>query len=94
MPLPADSRVSTRSPSSVPVLMCAVVSVPSGTLPFIVNVTSASPLRNDTSDTVPTLIPDTVTALPGARPPASENNAWYRTVVANDTIRSATDRPG
>jgi hypothetical protein len=25
---------------------------------------------------VPTLIPDTVTALPVARPPASENIAW------------------
>ena len=92
IPVPADSKVSTRSPSSEPVRMCAVVSVPSGTLPFIVNVTSASPLRNDTSDTVPTLIPETVTALPVARPPASENNAWYRTLVASDTIRSG-DKP-
>src|ERR1700722_15861541 len=92
IPVPADSKVRTRSPSSEPVRMCAVVSVPSGTLPFIVNVTSASPLRNDTSDTVPTLIPDTVTALPVARPPASENNAWYRTSLTNDTIRSG-DRP-
>ena len=56
--------------------MCALVSLPSGTLPFMVNVTRASPLCNDTSDTVPTLIPDTVTALPVARPPASENIAW------------------
>src|ERR1700756_5423454 len=92
IPLPADSTVSTRSPNSVPVRMCALVSVPSGTLPFIVNVTSASPLRNATSDTVPTLIPDTVTALPGASPPASVNSAWYRTLVPIDTIRSG-DRP-
>ena len=35
VPLPADSTVSTRSPSSEPVRMCAVVSDPSGTLPFI-----------------------------------------------------------
>jgi len=91
-PGPADSRVSTRSPSSVPVLMCAVVSAPSGTLPFIVKVTRASPLRSATSDTAPTLIPDTVTGLPEARPPASENSAWYLTDVAIATSRSG-DRP-
>ena len=44
VPLPADSSVSTRSPSSVPVLMCAVVSEPSAILPSMVNVTRASPL--------------------------------------------------
>ena len=44
VPLPADSRVSTRSPSSVPVRMCAVVSEPSRILPSMVNVTRASPL--------------------------------------------------
>ena len=37
-------------------------------------------------------MPDTVTSLPGARPPASENSAWYRTAVANDTSRSG-DKP-
>ena len=94
VPLPADSNVSIRSPSSVPVRMCAVVSDPSGMLPFIVNVTRASPLRNDTFDTEPTFIPDTVTGLPAARPPASENNAWYRTVVANETTDRATGPPG
>ena len=66
--------MSTRSPSRVPVRMCALVSLPSGTLPFIVNVTRASPLCSDTSDTVPTLIPDTVTALPVA-----ENSRLRRT---------------
>ena len=30
----------------------------------------------DTIDTEPTLMPDTVTSLPTARPPASENSAW------------------
>ena len=60
--------------------------------PFIVNVTSASPWRRATFDTEPTLIPDTVTSLPGARPPASENNAWYLTAVANDINRSG-DKP-
>ena len=34
-PLPADSKVSTRSPSSEPVLICAVVSDPSSTLPLM-----------------------------------------------------------
>ena len=43
MPLPADSRVSTRWPSSVPVRMWAVVSDPSVILPSTMNVTSASP---------------------------------------------------
>ena len=76
LPLPADSKVSTRSPSNVPVRMCALVSEPSWVLLLIVNVTKASPLRSDTPDTVPTLMPDTVTSLPGARPPASENSAW------------------
>ncbi len=83
VPLPADSSVSTRSPSSDPVRMCAVVSDPSRTLPLTVNVTSASPSCSDTSDTVPTLMPDTVTSLPAARPPASVNSAWYRTEVAH-----------
>src|ERR1700761_1868685 len=92
MPLPADSRVSIREPSSVPVLMCAVVSDPSGMFPFSVNVTSASPWRRATFDTEPTLMPDTVTSLPGARPPASENSAWYLTEVANETSRSG-DKP-
>ena len=92
VPLPADSTVSIRSPSSVPVRMCAVVSDPSRMLPFIANVTSASPWRSDTSDTVPTFIPDTVTGLPVARPPASVNSAWYRTIVAHEMNRSG-DRP-
>ena len=62
-PLPADSNASVRSPSSVPVRMCAVVSDPRRMLPLIVNVTRASPLRNFKADTVPTFIPDTVTGL-------------------------------
>ena len=37
MPLPADSKANTRSPSSVPVRMCAVVSEPSAYLPLMVN---------------------------------------------------------
>ena len=44
VPLPADSSVSTRSPSSVPVRMCAVVSSRARTLPSMVKPTSASPL--------------------------------------------------
>ena len=64
VPLPADSNVSIRSPRSEPVRMCAVLSDPSRMSPFITNVTSASPWRSFTSDTVPTFIPDTVTGLP------------------------------
>lgn len=64
VPLPADSTVSIRSPSSVPVRMCAEVSEPSRTLPFIANVTRASPWRSFTSDTVPTFMPDTMTGFP------------------------------
>ena len=45
--------------------MCAAVSEPSWVLLSTVNVTKASPLRSDTSDTVPTFTPDTVTSLPG-----------------------------
>ena len=92
VPLPADSNVSIRAPSSVSVRMCAVVSDPSRILPFTAKVTSASPLRSDTSDTVPTFIPDTVTGLPTARPPASVNSAWYLTAVAHEINRSG-DRP-
>ena len=88
LPLPSESRASTRSPSSVPVRMCAVVSEPSGYLPATVNPTSASPLSSPIDDTEPTLIPDTVTSLPTLRPPASANNAWYRTEVAQDSRRS------
>ncbi|KMO80589.1 hypothetical protein MCHUDSM44219_02159 [Mycolicibacterium chubuense] len=73
--LPSDSRVITRSPSRDPVRMWAVVSEPSGYLPSMVNVTSASPLSSATSVTVPTLIPDSVTSLPTAIPPASANRA-------------------
>ena len=83
--LPADSRVSTRSPSRVPVRMCAVVSPPSGTLPLTRKVTSASPSCSETVWTVPTFMPDTVTSLPGMMPPASLNNAWYLTSVAMDS---------
>ena len=92
VPLPADSNVSVRSPRSEPVRMCAVVSDPSRMSPFITNVTSASPWLSFTSDTVPTFIPDTVTGLPFARPPASVNSAWYRTIVAHEINRSG-DRP-
>ena len=35
VPLPADSSASTRSPSRVPVRICAVVSEPSAYLPLI-----------------------------------------------------------
>ena len=76
MPLPAGSKVSTRAPSSEPVRMCAVVCDPSRTLPLAPNVTSASPSCSETSETVPTLTPDTNTLFPAAMPPASENNAW------------------
>ena len=48
VPLPADSSASTRSPSRVPVRMCAVVSEPSAYLPSMVKPTSASPLSSST----------------------------------------------
>ena len=73
--MPAESKANTRSPSSVPVRMCAVVSEPSAYLLSMVNPTSASPLSSSIDETVPTLIPDTVTSLPVAKPPASENSA-------------------
>nr|CRL74652.1 hypothetical protein CPGR_01303 [Mycolicibacter nonchromogenicus] len=76
LPLPAGSTVSTRSPSSDPVRMCAVVCPPSPYLPARVKVTSASPLSSATSVTEPTLIPDSVTSAPVLRPPASANRAW------------------
>ena len=76
VPLPADSSASTRSPSSVPVRMCAVVSEPSAYLPSIVKPTSASPLSSSIDETEPTLMPETVTSLPTVRPPASVNSAW------------------
>ena len=76
VPLPADSSASTRSPSRVPVRMCAVVSEPSAYLPLMVKPTSASPLSSLIDETEPTLMPDTVTSLPSTSPPASENNAW------------------
>jgi hypothetical protein len=41
----------------------------------MVNPTSASPLSSLIDDTEPTLMPDTVTSLPSAIPPASENSA-------------------
>src|ERR1700677_1116632 len=85
LPLPADSTVSTRWPNSEPVLMCAVLADPSWTCPLTVNVTRTSPRCSDMPDTLPTLIPDTVTSLPSARPPASENSAWWRIVVARCT---------
>jgi hypothetical protein len=88
VPLPADSNVTIRAPSSVSVRMWAVVSDPSRIFPLTAKVTRASPLRNDTSDTEPTFIPDTVTGLPTARPPASENTALYRTAVAHEVNRS------
>ncbi len=88
VPEPADSSASTRSPSRVPVRMCAVVSLPSAYLPLMVKPTSASPLSSLTDDTEPTLMPDTVTSLPIAIPPASENSAWYRSAVAHCTMRS------
>ncbi len=75
MPLPADSSDSTRSPSRVPVRTCAVVSEPSAYFPSMVNPTSAFPSSSLIDDTVPTLMPDTVTSLPTARPPASLNSA-------------------
>ena len=75
VPLPSESSANTRSPSSVPVRMWAVVSEPSAYLPSIVKPTRASPLSSLIDDTEPTLIPDTVTSLPTSRPPASENNA-------------------
>ena len=65
--------------------MCAVVSEPSAYLPSMVKPTSASPLSSLTDDTEPTLMPDTVTSLPTAMPPASENSAWYRSAVAHCT---------
>ena len=75
VPLPSDSSASTRSPSRVPVRMCAVVSEPSAYLPSIVKPTSASPLTSSIELTEPTLIPETVTSLPAVRPPASVNSA-------------------
>ena len=92
VPPPADSNVSIRSPSSEPVRMCAVVSDPSRMSPFVVNVNRASPWLSDTSDTVPTFIPDTITGLPDAIPPASVNSAWYLTMVAQEMNRSG-DKP-
>ena len=92
MPLPVDSNVSIRSPNSEPVRMCAEVSDPSSMSPFIAKVTRASPWRSETSDTVPTFIPDTITGLPAAIPPASVNSAWYLTMVAQEMNRSG-DRP-
>ena len=80
---PAESSASTRSPSNVPVRMCAVVSEPSAYRPSIVKPTTASPLSRPTDDTEPTLIPDTVTSLPTVRPPASVNSAEYRNDVAH-----------
>ena len=82
VPLPADSSVSTRSPRSVPVLMWAVVSDPSGYLLSMVNATRASPSSSETSVTAPTLIPDSVTSLPTMMPPASANSALYCSDVA------------
>ena len=65
VPLPADSRVSTRWPSSDPVRMCAVVSEPSWTVAVDGERRPARRRRcSDMVDTVPTLIPDTVTSLP------------------------------
>ncbi len=75
VPLPVESTVSTRCPSSEPVLMCAVLAEPSCTAPFTVNVTRTSPFLSDMSETLPTLMPDTVTSLPVTRPPASANTA-------------------
>ena len=76
VPLPSDFSASTRSPSSDPVWMCAVVSDPNAYLPAMVKPTSASPFCSEISSTEPTLIPDTVTSLPWVSPPASENSAW------------------
>ena len=76
--LPADSNASTRSPSSVPVRMCAVVSDPRRMLPLIVNVTRASPLRSFNADTVPTFIPDTVTVLRGDDLKGPRNGPIYK----------------
>ena len=79
------STVKTRCPSSDPVRMWAVVAVPSPTLPLTVKRTKAWPLSSATSDTVPTLIPDTVTSLPATSPPACVNSASYLIAVAHDT---------
>ena len=67
--------------------MWAVVAEPSRTFPSTRNVTSALPWLSATSETVPTLTPETLTSLPGARPPASVNSAWWRTVVASENNR-------
>ncbi len=84
VPLPSDSNVSTRWPSRVPVRMWAVVSEPRRTPPLTRKVTSALPRCSATSDTVPTLTPDTFTSLPGTRPPASLNTAWCLIDVAQE----------
>jgi hypothetical protein len=84
VPLPFDSNVNTRSPSSVPVRTCAVVSDPSDTVPSRENVTMALRPCSPTFETLPTLVPEIVTSLPTASPPASSKSAWYRTAVAHD----------
>jgi hypothetical protein len=84
VPSPLDSNVNTRSPRRVPVRTCAVVSEPSETVPSIVNITTALRPCSDTFETLPTLMPEMITSLPAARPPASSNSAWYRIELAHD----------
>ena len=84
-----DSNVSTRSPNRVPVRTWAVVVRAERHCAVHRERHQrrrchAAPIRLPCRPS----IPEIVTSLPAARPPASSNNAWYRIVV-----RPSTDQP-
>ncbi len=74
-PLPLGVTASDFSPSTVSVLMATSDWSPTRTLRSTVNVTFAVSPASATLLTLPTLIPDTLTSLPGEIPPASVKNA-------------------
>ena len=68
---------SDFSPSTVSVLIATSDWSPTLTSRLTVNVTFAVSPASATPVTLPTLIPDTLTSLPGEMPPASVKYASY-----------------
>jgi len=76
MPPPRGVTASDFSPSTVSVLIATSDWSPTLTSRSTVNVTFAASPANSTPVTLPTLMPDTLTSLPGEIPPASVKYAW------------------
>ena len=75
LPAPCGVTASDFSPSTVSVLIATRDWSPTLTLRSTVNVTLAVSPANSTAETLPTVMPETFTSLPGVMPPASVKKA-------------------